>query len=290
VTEAFRRRERDASLVVSANARKVEPPRATVLAVRRTRHRYGDHRQQVADLWRPDNNNAGGAPVVVLIHGGYWRAAYTKRLMNAMAEALASRGWAAWNIEYRRVGLFGGGGGWPATFSDVGAAVDYVRQVPDLDPDRVVTCGHSAGGHLALWTAGRHRTAPGTPGTPPAVRPLGAVALAGVVDLRRAAVLGLGGGAVTGFLGGTPEEHPERYSSGSPADLLPLGVPQVLIHGLSDTVVPPSMSEDYQRTAQTLGDDAVYVPIEGIGHREVIDPASAAWPAIIDHLRSLLTN
>ena len=116
-----------------------------MLAVLRTRHHYGDHGQQVGDLWRPDHTNGGDSPVVVLIHGGYWRARYTKRLMSAMAESRDLHGWAAWNIEYRRVGRFGGGGGWPATFSDVGAAIDHIRQLPGLDRHRVVTCGHSAG-------------------------------------------------------------------------------------------------------------------------------------------------
>jgi len=104
------------------------------------------------------------------------------------------------------------------------------------------------------------------------VHPRGAVSLAGVLDLERAVALGLGAGAVSRFLGGSPDEHPERYRSSSPSALLPLGVPQVLVHGLSDTVVPPSMSEDYQRAAVEAGDEACYAPLVGVGHREVIDP------------------
>lgn len=226
---------------------------------------------------------------MVLIHGGYWRALYSKSLMNPLARAMVAHGWAVWNIEYRRMGLLGGGGGWPATFTDVGVAVDYVKALPAVDPDRLVTCGHSSGGHLALWVAARHRADQGAPGTPPAVKPRGAISLAGVVDLRLGAELGLGNGAVARFLGGTPEEVPDRYRSSSPAELLPLGIPQVLLHGLSDTVVPPSMSENYERAARKLGDDATYVPIEDLGHRAIIDPAGGAWPKIASHLGRLLS-
>ena len=126
--------------------------------------------------------------------------------------------------------------------------------------------------------------------TSPGVVPRGAVSLAGVVDLRREAELGLGGGAVPLFMGGSFDQHPDRYRSSSPAALVPLGIRQVLVHGLSDTVVPPSMSSDYQRVARAAGDDAVYVPIEGVGHRGMIDPASAAWPVISGHLEHLLST
>jgi acetyl esterase/lipase len=210
--------------------------------------------------------------------------------MHRLARAVTTRGWAAWNIEYRRPGVFGGGGGWPTTLDDIAAALDHVTRLGGVDPDQIVTCGHSAGGCLALWVVAQGRPAPG-PGTlAPAVRPRGAVALAGLVDLRRAAELGLGGGAVPRFLGGTFEQHPERYKSSSPAALLPLGARQVLVHGLDDTVVPPSMSSDYQRAASDAGDDARYVPIEGVGHRALIDPSSAAWPVITTHLTELFSN
>jgi acetyl esterase/lipase len=227
---------------------------------------------------------------VVLIHGGYWRSTYTKTLMNPLARAVVARGWAAWNIEYRRVGPLGGGGGWPATFADVGSAVDYLRLLPSVDADRSVTCGHSAGGHLALWVAARDRTPDGTPGKPPAVRLRGAVSLAGVVDLERAAALGLGGGAVEHFLGGTVAEQPDRYRAASPAALLPFGVPQVLVHGLNDLVVPPSMSENYVLAAEAVGDDVSFEPLDGLDHRDLIRGNRAAWPVIADHLERLLVT
>ena len=161
------------------------------------RHRYGPERAQVCDLWRPPRRaGAGGAepgpvPVVVLLHGGFWRGRYTKFLMRRLAAAATAQGWAAWNVEYRRVGPGGGGGGWPDTLSDVGAAIDRLAEVDGVDLDKVVTCGHSAGGQLALWAAARRA---------PAVGVRAAVSLAGVVDLEAAADLGLGGDAVAAFL------------------------------------------------------------------------------------------
>ncbi|HET9690233.1 MAG TPA: alpha/beta hydrolase, partial [Acidimicrobiales bacterium] len=176
---------------------------------------YGPGRSQRIDLYRPAGPRS--APVIALLHGGYWRARYGKALMAPMAAALADHGWAVANIEYRRVGLGGGGGGWPATFDDVAAAVDHLAAVPGLDPARVVTVGHSAGGHLALWAAGRHRIDGGAPGAAPSVTPVAAIALAGVVDLARAAALGLGAGAVPALMGGLPADVPDRYAAGSPA-------------------------------------------------------------------------
>ena len=189
--------------------------------VRRTRHRYGAQRGQVGDLWLPERTGGHRLPVVVLIHGGYWRSPYTKALMNDLARAVATRGWAAWNVEYRRVGPFGGGGGWPVTLADVEAAVDHVTSLPSVDPERAVTCGHSAGGCLALWVANRHRTPDSSSGATRRVQPRGAVSLAGVVDLRRGAELGLGRGAVAQFLGGSFEQYPTATGRARPRHCRP---------------------------------------------------------------------
>jgi acetyl esterase/lipase len=152
--------------------------------VRRVQHRYGQLRSQVGDLWLPEWPAVDAVPVVVLIHGGWWRSPYSKGLMNRMARAVVSEGWAVWNIEYRRIGLAGGGGGWPHTFDDVGDAVDHLAALPGVDASRVVTCGPSAGGLLALWALSRcHRHQPEA-GSGSIVRPVGAVSLGGVVDLE----------------------------------------------------------------------------------------------------------
>jgi len=237
---------------------------------------YGSSRSQVGDLWLPPEP-AGDLPLVVLIHGGFWRTQYTKTLMSRLARAAVHRGWAAWNIEYRRIGAFGGGGGWPATFQDVADAIDHAQSFPTIDTDRVVTCGHSAGGALALWAAGRGRLPDGAPGAVVTVPVRGAISLAGVVDLAAAEATGVGGDAVAMLLGGGEAEVPERVAVSSPAALVPLGVPQLLIHGLRDTVVPPSMSERYVERALEVGDDARYLPLPGAGHRDMINPRGQAW-------------
>jgi len=250
---------------------------------------YGTHHSQVGDLWLPTGAR-GALPVVVLIHGGFWRAQFTKALMGRLARAVTDRGWAAWNIEYRRVGSLGGGGGWPATFLDIAAAVDHLASLPGVDPGRVATCGHSAGGTLALWAAGRHRLPAGAPGSSVQVTVSAAVSLAGVVDLIAADTSAVGGDAVARLLGGGAGAVPDRFAMASPAALVPLGVPQALIHGLLDTVVPPSMSEAYATLARHGGDDAHYVALAGVGHREVIDPRGAAWGKASDHLERVFAR
>jgi acetyl esterase/lipase len=251
---------------------------------------YGPHHGQAGDLWRPADA-AGDLPLVVLIHGGFWRAQFTKALMGRLARAVVERGWAAWNIEYRRLGALGGGGGWPQTFQDVADAVDQVAHFSGIDQDRVATCGHSAGGTLALWAAGRHRLGADAPGASVKVNVRGAVSLAGVVDLAVAAGSAVGGDVVAKLLGGANAEvRQQRMAMASPAALLPLGVPQILIHGLDDTTVPPSMSERYVGQAVAAGDDARYIPLPGVGHREVIDPRNLAWEAASTHLAALFDS
>jgi acetyl esterase/lipase len=218
---------------------------------------------------------------MVLIHGGFWRQIYTKRLMHRMAEAVVAHGWVAYNVEYRRVGPLGQGG-WPQTFDDVSAAIGALAGVKGVDLGRVVTCGHSAGGHLALWAAsGRVTATARVAAVEPPVQVRAAISLAGVVDLEEAARRNLGGGAVQGLLGGGPDELPDRYRAASPAALLPLGIPQVLVHGLDDTAVPSSMSADYAERARSLGDDATFVPIPATGHMEMIDPGGAAFGEVL---------
>jgi acetyl esterase/lipase len=230
---------------------------------------YGAHPHQVANLHLPAGDG-GPWPCVVLLHGGFWRARWDRTLMTPLAIDLARRGLAAWNVEYRRVGQ--DGGAWPGTFEDVAAAVDHLADVDEIDVGRVVTCGHSAGGHLALWLAGRHRLPVGAIGSAPRVRPVAAVAQAAVCDLERAWRDDLGGGAVEGLLGSLTE-HPERYAVASPAALAPLGVPQLLVHGSEDDIVPLAQSEDYAgRDPQ-----AELVVLEGVDHFEVIAPQGEAW-------------
>ena len=227
-------------------------------------------------------------PLAIVVHGGYWRARYDLAHIGHLCAALTAAGIATWNVEYRRLGQ--PGGGWPGTFQDVAAAADHVRALANeypLDLARVVAVGHSAGGQLALWLAGRWRVPNDSPLHVPDPQPLrGVVALAGVCDLRRAWELRLSGGVVREFLGGTPEEVPERYDSASPAALLPLGVRQALVHGTADTSVPYIISDDYQRAAAAAGDAARLVTLAGAGHFELIDPRSREWPEVLNAIHA----
>jgi dipeptidyl aminopeptidase/acylaminoacyl peptidase len=149
--------------------------------------------------------------------------------------------------------------------------------------------GHSAGGHLALWLAAHSRTPVVESGAAPLpFRPRGAVALAGVVDLRRASALGLGRGAAHDLLGGPPEAVPDRYRAASPAERLPVRVPQVLVHGEEDDVVPLEIATSYVDAARASGDDVRLVALPGTGHFELIDPQTRAWPAVLEAVRGLL--
>ncbi|MGQ0479921.1 MAG: alpha/beta hydrolase [Pseudonocardia sp.] len=253
------------------------------------RFTYGSDPSQWAELHLPPGD-AGALGVVVVLHGGFWRAAYGAELGTPLAVDLANNGVAAWNVEYRRVG---NGGGWPATFEDVSAAADKLAalSIPAaarLDRDRVVTLGHSAGGHLATWLAGRPKLPAGAPGAGPSVRVRGVVSQAGVLDLVAADAVDLGGGAAAALLGGSAGDQPGRYQLASPTALLPLGVPVVCVHGTADRNVPLAQSVRYVRAARLVGDPAELVELAGADHFAVIDPRTDAWRRCRDAALRLL--
>ena len=245
-------------------------------------HRYGTAPDQYAELSLPAGNRRPG--VVVVIHGGFWRAAYDAAGGRPLAADLAARGWVAWNIEYRRVGT---GGGWPATLQDVADAIDVLADL-DVDTSRVAAVGHSAGGHLAAWAAGRAGLPTAAPGASPRVAITGVVAQAGVLDLRTAANSSVGGTAVPDLLGGTPDDVPQRYTWADPIQQVPLSAPVVCVHSRPDDSVPFSQSEVYAAAARAAGADVELVEVEGdhMAHR---DPDSKAWAAVVDALPRLMT-
>jgi acetyl esterase/lipase len=250
---------------------------------------YGDDPLQFGELRLPDG--PGPHPVAVIVHGGCWRAAYDLRHASHMAAALASAGVATWSLEYRRIG--NEGGGWPGTLTDVARGTDHLRGLAGphgLDLDRVVVVGHSAGGHLALWLAGRGNLPPDSPLRAAAPLPLrGVVALAAISDLRAyAGGSGSCNAAVAEFLGGMPEVVPERYALADPGDLLPLGVPVRLLHGALDPIVPPEQSRAFAERSRARGDDAEAWPIDGAGHFDVVAPHAAAWASVERSVRALL--
>lgn len=252
---------------------------------------YGSQACQFGELYLPAG--PGPHPVAILIHGGYWRALYGLALMNELGCDLAGRGIAAWNIEYRRVG--NPGGGWPGTFLDVACAADALRELAgayNLDMRRIVSLGHSAGGHLAFWLAARaHIPANSAIGPQQEREPLalaGAISLAGVLDLTLAYHLHLSNDAVVELLGASPGERPARYAEASPAALLPLGLPQVLIHGTGDEHVPIQVSQEYAAAARAAGDPLVFLEPADVDHFEVIQAGTAVWALTVQHLEQLL--
>jgi acetyl esterase/lipase len=238
----------------------------------------------------PGTGPAPAAPLVIFLHGGFWRAAYDRTHTGPLAAALASEGFAVCAPEFRRIGE--AGGGWPGTFDDVAAAVDALPGLAAnaagsrVDPARLLLAGHSAGGHLALWAASRHRLPPGTPWAVVASPVRGVVALAAVSDLISGYRQGLGRGVVAELLGGDPDAQAPRYALTSPIALLPTGVPVRLVHGRADDTVPCDMSLDYAARAQAAGDDATCTALPGVEHFALIDPLSPAWPSVIAAFRS----
>ena len=259
-------------LVATAGCARDEPTQEGPM--RDQRISYGDDPDQYVEISSPDGTARG---TVVVIHGGFWKAEYDASLGRPLAASLVEKGWTAVNVEYRRVG---NGGGVPQTLDDVAAAIDALAEVDEVDTTHVITLGHSAGGHLAVWAAARGRFAAWRPER---VRVTAAVSQAGVLDLGAGYDDGLGGGAVGAFVGSAPGEGYDRVD---PRRQLPLDVPVRCIHGATDDVVPLSQSRDYVDAAVAAGADARLTVVDG-DHFAVIDPASEAWTttlALLDEL------
>jgi acetyl esterase/lipase len=237
--------------------------------------RYGPRNDQIADLRLP---KSPGAPLVVVLHGGFWRNAWDRIHTRPMADGLVDAGFAVAIPEYARTG---DGGGWPTTFDDVALAVHdlpavIIAAVGDVvDPTRIVLAGHSAGGQLALWCASRRLPA----------GYVGVVALAPVADLAEAYRLGLDGGAVRELIGGGPDDLPDRYDQADPTRLPQPSLPVVAVHGTDDASVPSELSRRYAAHS-----GAALLLLDGIGHFELIDPRSAAWPMVLDAISGLATR
>ena len=251
---------------------------------------YGGASQQFGELRVPPG--AGPHPVLVLIHGGCWHRSYGLGYFSHIADALMREtGAATWNIEYRRLG--DPGGGWPGTFLDVANATDQIRALADrhhLDPKRVVAMGHSAGGQLALWLAARDQLPAGSaPYRPNPLKLLGVVGLSAITDLSSFARPSGGCNAAVGeLLGGPPERQVLRYQQASPQALLPLGVPQWLIQGVEDSIVPVASVRAYAQAAKDAGDTVEVSEIAGTGHSDPVLPGSSAWPAVVSAVKAAL--
>jgi acetyl esterase/lipase len=244
--------------ILSQDILKLPPPKATA------RIPYGKDPQQFGDLRLPAGS--GPHPVVIFIHGGYWRNTYSLDHAGHACAALSHAGAATWSLEYRRIG--DPGGGWPGTMDDVLHGAEYIKRLAAryrLDLDRLVAAGHSAGGQLVLWLAAQI-----------AVNLRGVIPLAAVSDLRRAWALQLSNGVVRQLLGGTPDQVPQRYATTSPIELLPISVAQRVVHGTADELVPFDMSERFSKKSL----NSKLIPLKGAGHFELIDPRSREWPTV----------
>jgi acetyl esterase/lipase len=252
-------------------------------AITPTRHHYGSDRSQFGDLYRPTGPRRPG--VAVVIHGGFWLAEYDLTLGAPLAADLAARGYSAFNLEYRRVG---DGGGWPTTLQDVAAGIDLLETLTStgIDTSHVVAIGHSAGGQLAAWAAGRKKLAPGAPGAGPKIEVTAVVSQAGVLDLARAAIEGVGGSAVSDFIGATPAGSPQRYAIADPIEQLPLAAPVLCVHSRADQNVPFAQSTAYVAAARAAGGSATVTEVTG-DHFTLIDPTSPAWMTVVGALPDL---
>ena len=250
---------------------------------------YGSDSLQFGELRLPEGK--GKFLVVVLVHGGCWLSAYDRQYMAHLSEKLTLAGYATWNLEFRRVGDVGGG--WPGTFLDVAKGTDYVRELAKtypLNTKKVVVMGHSAGGHLALWLAGRHNLSTNSPlYTKKPLKLKGVVSLAGIPDLATySQQKGSCNEAVPQLMEGMPEEQPERYADASPTTLLPLRIPSRLIQGALDPIVPVSQSQQFAEQAKAKGDDARLILVEQAGHFDVVAPHAAAYEQVERAVQELL--
>ncbi|MEV7420278.1 alpha/beta hydrolase [Streptomyces sp. NPDC089919] len=283
--------ERDAEEAASAFSHPRVPPDATAA--------YGDHPDQVVDFYAPRAPAGATAPLVVVLHGGAWRAPYDRAHITPLVDLLARQGFAVANVEYRRgssvphQGAEGPvAGRWPETFDDVAAAMDALpglaaAALPAADLRRTVVTGHSAGGHLALWAAARHVLPAGSPwrlAGPPQLR--GVVALAPIADFTVAEELGVCGGACGQLLGG-PERFEGRLAAADPARLLPTGIATTVVQGRTDIVVPPAVAESYVAAAAQAGETVGLTLLDGVGHFPLIDPAADAAAVVAEEIAQL---
>ncbi|WP_152364877.1 alpha/beta hydrolase family protein [Microlunatus speluncae] len=279
---------------------------------------YGTEPSQVGELYLPDG--AGPFPVVVVVHGGYWTAMWDRRQITDVVDDLVGRGYAVWNVEYRRVGE--PGGGWPGTFSDLAAAIDALAGLdPALDLSRVVLLGHSAGGHLAAWAAHRGSLPAEAPGADPKIIPVGLVSLGSPLDLVAADAAGfgvvladpdaeppkdapeparpdawpavsaaVGDGILNLLLGGRFAEQPQRYGWASPLEVPGPGVPVLAVHGTADEAVPAEWSRRYVDKIKAAGGDARYVEVDGGTHFDVAQPAHSVWPTVTAWIEQIMAG
>jgi len=254
------------------------PPDAT--------YTYGDDPNQFGELYLPQAS-ATPQPVIVLVHGGCYREQYNLKPLGMIAQTLTSEGFAVWNIEYRRTG---NDGDYPNMFLDVAQATDKLKSFSsqhNLDLDNVITVGHSAGGHIALWLAGRHKISQTSDLYIPNPLPImGIVVLAGMVDATHAIENGICEGGLSVMMGGDPDTVPANYQVADPYALLPLGIPQTHIIGEHDTEMMEN-AKQYIQDATSKGDTVELLIPSDAGHFEIVDVSSKAWQTVRDAILAM---
>ncbi|MES2754190.1 MAG: alpha/beta hydrolase [Pseudomonadota bacterium] len=243
---------------------------------------YGDDQMHKVDVWLPPVTKGQLRKTVLMVHGGCWTTSIADRsLMNWIAADLRDHGYAVWNIDYR--GVDRAGGGYPGTFADVANAADQLARLArgfQLDPRKVVAVGHSAGGHLALWLAGRGKLGAANPlGGEHPLKLARVISLGGLPDLEATAASpdnGCGTEVIAKLVGGPPGSGP-HYADTSIPRLLPLGVPQDLVNGREDKIIPYRLATDYLAKAKAAGDPVTLHTVPATGHVELIAPESRAW-------------
>ncbi len=274
-----------------AGAARLQSQNSRVILIRQApaadhRIAYGKDEFQFGELRLP--KTAGPHPVAIVIHGGCWMSQYGLGYMGHVSAALAEAGIATWNIEYRRVG--NAGGGWPGSFEDAARAAEYLREIAgkySLDLNRVTAVGHSAGGHLALLLAARHRFPKNSPlysANPLSLR--GIVSLAGITDLRKTGTAC--DREVIQFAGGEAQQKAAIYDQASPVQLLPLGVKQKIIQGGADNIIPMAMATEYAEAAKKKKDDVELIVLKDADHFQLVDPKSPAWAAVQEAVLALV--
>ncbi|MCU1534372.1 MAG: alpha/beta hydrolase [Glaciihabitans sp.] len=248
---------------------------------------WGTRPEQIADVFLPASTEP--APLVLLWHGGYWRAGHDRLEVGALATDLAARGYAVANMEYR---VRSSGNDWTVTLTDVADGADATPGLVEtafpgrVDPARILYAGHSAGGHLAVWASLRSILPPGAAGfsaTPPPVH--GVLALGPVLDLRAAEQAGSGRNAVVEFLGGTPTEVPDRYAATDPVEIGAGAAPVIIVHGDADDIAPIEFSRTHAaQTGSTL------VELAGADHFHIITPTHPSYRATVSAIESLLAD
>lgn len=281
----------DVTAAVAADPGKASEDFAKVTAstnVDATRYLYPtttgsrDDDQNWADLFVPSGEHQDDSiPLVVLIHGGAWKSEIGADVFVTFARRLAERGLAVYNLEYRRVGA---GGGWPTTFSDVAAALDFIPNVkkahPELDIDDVVVAGHSAGGQLAMWSGTRHELENNEVGAKPKFSPEHVISLAGPLDMRTA--VKMGDMNIVTALDGMPNEVPDRYRMVDPIQNIDPDIPTIAMNGDKDRIVPAILSQNYVKAAKKAGATSSFVMIPGGNHVSIVDVNNPQFMTVLE--------